>query len=103
TLAIPDQRIFCRLLAIASNHVILGLIIKQFSLAFVLDYDQAERLVRFIHVVRGFGYGAVSIVFPVRSGNSLNGLEGRCIEPTANGKGFARFFTVVEDIRLITR
>ena len=31
---------------------------------------------RFIHAVRGFGYGTVGIVFPVRFGDSFDGLEG---------------------------
>jgi hypothetical protein len=46
--------------------------------------------------VRGFGYDTIGIMFPVRFGDSLNGLEGRCVESAANGKGFARFFTVAK-------
>jgi len=88
-LPIPDQGVGSRFDPVAGNHMVLWRIVEQFNLAWVLHNDQPERLPGVVHAVHGFGDGAVGIPLPGGFGNLGNGLQGRGIQPSADGEGLA--------------
>ena len=101
-LAIPDQHISGTLATIAGDDVVTGpVLFQEFPLMDMAYHDETKGFVGGFHAVYRFGDRTVGIVGPGRIGNGGDGRQGGGIQSPANGKGLARLFAVVEQIRLI--
>lgn len=100
-LAIPDKRVFGRFIAIAGDDVVVRLIVGQISLAFVLNDNQPEGVVRIVHAVKRLGHGTIGIMLPRRVRYGGGHVSRGLIQAPAGGKRLAGGFAVIEDIGLV--
>ena len=101
-LAIPDQHVSGTVATIAGDDVVTGpVLFQEFPLMDMAYHDETKGFVGGFHAVYRFGDRTVGIVGPGRIGNGGDGRQGGGVQSPANGKGLARLFAVVEQIRLI--